>query len=219
MTVTNRRETGRIDIVKRAVGPIAGATQNFTVRVDCAGDRYDTDLTMRVPGDDGQTTATVGGIPTGVECTVTEPDGLGDSFTYGWGIEDPSHRFGDLIQGRFDAAKPGSVEVMNVAKPGWGTSDQINPLLSMIDVYSVDEVLLCHVPNDIEKLLPVSDDFNPIRPPSPGFFNLESSPLLDYLFRRIYLPRVPTVRGYHDWLAEGYTTPRPGTRNGNTFDA
>lgn len=74
VTVTNRRETGRIDIVKRAVGPIAGATQNFTVRVDCAGDGNDTDLTLRMPGDDGQTTATVGGIPTGVECTVTEPD-------------------------------------------------------------------------------------------------------------------------------------------------
>jgi len=74
VTVTNRRATGRLDIVKRAVGPIAGATQNFTVRVDCAGDGYDTDLTLRVPGDDGQTMATVGGIPTGVSCTISEPD-------------------------------------------------------------------------------------------------------------------------------------------------
>ena len=74
VTVTNRRETGRLDIVKQAVGPIAGAGQNFTVHLDCPGDQYDTDLTMRVPGDDGDTTATVGGIPTGVECTITETD-------------------------------------------------------------------------------------------------------------------------------------------------
>ncbi len=144
------------------------------------------------------------------EWSLAKPQGvrrivfLGDSFTYGWGIENPADRFGDLIQARFEGAKPGSVEVMNVAKPGWGTIDQINPLLGMIDAYSVDEVVLCHVPNDIEKLLPVSDEFNPIRPPSSGFFNLDSSPLLDYLYRRIYLPRVPTVRGYHDWLADGY---------------
>ena len=39
VTVTNRRETGRLDIVKQAVGPIAGAGQNFTVHLDCPGDQ------------------------------------------------------------------------------------------------------------------------------------------------------------------------------------
>jgi hypothetical protein len=74
VAVTNRRQTGRLDIVKQAVGPIAGAGQNFTVHLECPGDQYDTDLTMRVPGDDGSTTATVGGIPTGVQCTLSETD-------------------------------------------------------------------------------------------------------------------------------------------------
>ncbi len=55
-----------------------------------------------------------------------------------------------------------------------------------------------------EKLLPTSEGFNPIRPPEPRFFNIDSSCLLDYLYRRIVLPRVPTVKGYHDWLADGY---------------
>jgi|CXWL01.1.fsa_nt_gi hypothetical protein len=147
------------------------------------------------------------------EWSQTKPPGvrrvvfLGDSFTYGWGIENPSDRFADLIQARFDAVQPGTVEVMNVAKPGWGTHDQIQPLMDMVELYGVEEVVLCHVPNDIEKLLHTTDDFNPIRPPTPGLINLESSPLLDYLYRRIYLPRVPTVRGYHDWLAEGYGDP------------
>ncbi len=129
---------------------------------------------------------------------------LGDSFTYGWGIENSVDRFADVIQSRFNSIKAGSVEVLNIAKPGWGTGDEIQPLKDMIDFYGVDEIVLCHVPNDIEKLLPTTEDFNPIRPPTPEFFNLESSPLLDFLYRRIYLPRVPTVRGYHDWLAEGY---------------
>lgn len=129
---------------------------------------------------------------------------MGDSFTYGWGIENPENRFSDLVQARFDAAKATAVEVMNVAKPGWGTGDEIQPLIDMIEVFEVDEVILCHVPNDIEKLLPRTNEFDPIRPPAPVFFNLESSPLLDFLYRRIYLPRVPTVYHYHDWLADGY---------------
>lgn len=144
------------------------------------------------------------------EWTTEKPSGVrriafvGDSFTYGWGIKRPEDRFTDLIQARFDARSRGTVEVMNVAKPGWGTGDEIQPIADMIKVFGIDEVVLCHVANDIEKLLPTRAGFNPTRPPDPTFFNLDSSCLMDYLYRRIYLPRVPTVRGYHDWLAEGY---------------
>ena len=129
---------------------------------------------------------------------------VGDSFTYGWGIERPEDRFPDLIQARFDRRAPRTVEVMNVAKAGWDSGDQIQPIKDMIDIYGVDEVVLCYVANDIEKLLPTRDGFNPTRPPEPSFFNIDSSCLLDYLYRRIIVPRVASVSGYHDWLAEGY---------------
>lgn len=144
------------------------------------------------------------------ERTPSKPAGVrriafvGDSFTYGWGVKNPSDRFTDLLQNRFDSVAKGKVQCMNVAKAGWDTGDEIAPLLDMIQTYSVDEIVLCHVPNDIERLLPTSGEFNPIRPPYPALINLESSPLLDHLYRRVYLPRVPTVRGYHDWLADGY---------------
>jgi lysophospholipase L1-like esterase len=145
------------------------------------------------------------------EWTTDKPSGVrriafvGDSFTYGWGIKQPEDRFTDLIQARFDARSRGVVEVMNVAKPGWGTDGEIQPIADMIKVFGVDEVVLCHVANDIEKLLPTAPGFNPTRPPDPTFFNLDSSCLMDYLYRRIYLPRVPTMRSYHDWLAAGYS--------------
>lgn len=129
---------------------------------------------------------------------------VGDSFTYGWGVEDVRNRFSDRLQARFDERAPGKIEVLNVAKPGWGTGDEIQPITDMISLYAVDEIVLCYVPNDIEKLLPKSAGFNPIRPPESAFWNLDASCLLDFLFRRIYLPRVPTVRGYHDWLAAGF---------------
>ncbi|MBI4716406.1 MAG: SGNH/GDSL hydrolase family protein [Planctomycetes bacterium] len=145
-----------------------------------------------------------------VEWTPEKPPGvrriafIGDSFTYGWGVERVEDRFTERLQSLFDRRAPGTVQVMNVAKPGWGTEAQIKPIRDMIDLFHVDEVVLCHVANDIEKLLPTTVDFNPIKPPEPRFFNPDSSCLLDALYRRIWLPRLPTVRGYHDWLAEGY---------------
>lgn len=144
------------------------------------------------------------------EWTTDKPSGVrriafvGDSFTYGWGIKQPEDRFTDLIQARFDSRSRGAVEVMNVAKPGWGTDGEIQPVRDIIDVFHVDDVVLCHVLNDLEELLPVNAAFNPTRPPEPGFFNIDSSCLLDYLYRRVYLSRLAPLRGYQDWLASGY---------------
>lgn len=159
------------------------------------------------------------------EWTREKPSGVrriafvGDSFAYGWGVERVSDRFSDRIQARFDERSTGRVEILNVAKPGWGTGDQIQPIADMISLYGVDEIVLCHVPNDIEKLLPRSAEFNPIRPPDSGFWNLDGSCLVDYLYRRIYLPRVPTVRGYHDWLAAGYEDDQVWSRQSELYRA
>ncbi|MCH7597233.1 MAG: SGNH/GDSL hydrolase family protein [Planctomycetes bacterium] len=129
---------------------------------------------------------------------------VGDSFAYGWGIERVADRFPDRVATRLEQAVPGSTEILNVAKPGWGTGDQIQPIADIIDVYAVDEIVLCYVANDIEKLLPTEDGFDPKRPPLPVLFNPDSSCLLNHLYQRIVVPRVATVRNYHDWLADGY---------------
>ena len=144
------------------------------------------------------------------EWMVKKPEGVrriafvGDSFTYGWGIEHVEDRFTDRVQAMFDRESPGSVEVMNVAKPGWGTRGQMAAIGDVINRFDVDEIVLCYVLNDLEKLLPRTADFDPIRPPEPRLFDLDRSCLLDHLYRIVWVPRVPTVRGYHDWLAEGY---------------
>lgn len=147
------------------------------------------------------------------EWSMEKPPGVrriafvGDSFTYGWGIERVEDRFPDRIQARFDETEPGSVQVMNVAKAGWGTGGQIQPIRDMIDLYGVDEVVLCYVLNDIERLVPRTGDFDPLRPPEPRWFNPDVSCLLDYLHRRIAVPRASTVAGYFDWLAAGFAEP------------
>lgn len=131
---------------------------------------------------------------------------VGDSYVYGWGIEKTQDRFPELIEARFNGANQARVEVMNVAKPGWGTRDQIQPIRDMIEHYDVDEVVLCHVVNDIEDRLPVSPNFNPTLPPDPDWLNPDASYLLDFLRMRIVVPRLPTVRNYQRWLAGGYAT-------------
>jgi len=145
------------------------------------------------------------------EWSVEKPPGIcriafvGDSFTYGWGIEDVRDRFSDRIQAMFDARSPGTHEVMNVAKPGWGSESQIGPIKDMIERFGVDEIVLCYVANDIDSFLPATDEFEPGKPPEPYLFDPDRSCLMDYLYRTLYLPRVPAVRGYHAWLAKAYT--------------
>lgn len=131
---------------------------------------------------------------------------VGDSFAYGWGIKKISHRFPDLVEAMFRQTASGGTEVLNVAKPGWDTRDELEAIKEVIPRYKVDEIVLCYVGNDVEKTLPIRTDFNPIMPPRCQLINLRSSPLMEYLYTRVYAPRfVASVRNYHDWLSSGYT--------------
>lgn len=129
---------------------------------------------------------------------------VGDSFTYGWGINEVEDRFSDIIQARFNERSPGTIEVMNVAWAGWDTSAELGAVHDMIQDYGVDEVVLCWVPNDIETLLPTTPDFDPKKPPKSRYINTDNSFLLDYLYHRIFARHTPMVLSYWDWLADGY---------------
>ncbi|MFQ5591142.1 MAG: SGNH/GDSL hydrolase family protein [Phycisphaerae bacterium] len=145
-----------------------------------------------------------------VEWSTDKPPGvrriafIGDSFTYGWGIERVEDRFTDMIGARLNQRSPGTYEVMNVAKPGWDTKAQLTPLRDIISQYSVDEIVLCYVANDLDTLLPGSGDSDPLRVPEPLLFDPDRSCLVDYLYRTLYLPRLPAVREYKKLLARAY---------------
>jgi len=129
---------------------------------------------------------------------------VGDSFVYGWGIDDPENRFSNLIQKRFDARNPGAVEVMNVAWAGWDSREEAKAIVRMITDFAVDEIVLCYLPNDIESILPVTKEFDPQKPPRPKWIRVQCSFLLDYLYYRVYARWVPSVSNYFDWLADGF---------------
>jgi len=148
-----------------------------------------------------------------IEWTEGKPDGVrrvafvGDSFTYGWGIRNEDDLFVSIIRRRLAARSPGRVEVMNVAWAAWDTQNEINAIRDMAVHYDIDEVVLCHLPNDIETLLSVSEDRNPTKPPTSTFLNVQRSFLLDYLFHRMIAPRRAVAVSYFDWLWDGYRDP------------
>ncbi len=138
---------------------------------------------------------------------------VGDSFVYGWGVNERKDRFPDLVGVELNRRSPGSVEIMNVAKPGADTGEQVEFLRRLLVEYEVDEVVLCYVPNDIERILPITNDFNPtLPPPTSRFFNLHGSALLEQIYYRVYVPRALTVTAFHDWLADGYADARTWRR-------
>jgi len=132
---------------------------------------------------------------------------VGDSFTYGWGINDAADRFTDLLQTRFKMEKQGNVEVMNVAWVGWDTREEAKAIEQMINEYAVDEVVLCYLPNDIDPLLPVRPGFDPAKVPKCLWLRTDSSFLLDFLYYRIYARYTAGVVGYFDWLMDGFYAP------------
>ncbi|GIK15286.1 MAG: hypothetical protein BroJett003_02500 [Planctomycetota bacterium] len=132
---------------------------------------------------------------------------LGDSFAWGWGVERVEDRVGERLAVGLRQVWRAPVECMTLAQPGWDTGDQLEPLRAALDAFRVDEVILIHVPNDIERLLPVRRDFDPKRPPRCTWFNTDASAFFEHLYYHVYLPRVPTVSGFHDWLADGYADP------------
>jgi uncharacterized repeat protein (TIGR01451 family)/LPXTG-motif cell wall-anchored protein len=79
VTFTNTRRLGKIAIEKVMSGDVAGASTSFTAHVDCPGTAYDQDVHLNEGNGWVEVT---GDIPTGLECTVSEP-----TVPAGWALE------------------------------------------------------------------------------------------------------------------------------------
>ena len=129
---------------------------------------------------------------------------VGDSFTFGWGIDRPQDRFTDLIRARFDERDPAAVEVFNAAKDGWETGDEMEEIGRLIDRYAVDEIVLCYCLNDIHDVLPAEMGFLLLYPRDGHLLNTDGSYLLNHLYHRWVAHRSAEVLSYFDRLAAGY---------------
>ncbi len=143
---------------------------------------------------------------------------VGDSFTFGWGIDRPEDRFADLIRDRFDERDPAAVEVLTAAKDGWETGDEMEEIGRLIDAYGVDEIVLCYCLNDIHDVLPAEMGFLSLYPSDGHLLNTDGSYLMNHLYHRWVAHRSVEVTSYFDRLAAGYEDPASWRLQQTRFD-
>jgi hypothetical protein len=84
---------------------------------------------------------------------------LGDSYAYGWGIENTKDRLTEVLASRLSAAGQfGRLRVFNAGVPATHSGNHLETLKNLLPVVEPDLVLLIYVFNDIEHVsLPAAD--------------------------------------------------------------
>jgi len=158
-----------------------------------------------------------------VEWSEAKPAGtrrivfLGDSFTFGWGIDDRADRFTDRLQRDFDVRGGGKVKVMNAGTAAPDTALQIELAKRLVEGYDIDELVSCYAPDVFQKSIPASNGANPLKAIRPRAIDANSSFLLNYLYYRIVAPR-RIESSYFAWLQRGYDDPAVWHRQVERFD-
>jgi hypothetical protein len=80
---------------------------------------------------------------------------VGDSYAFGWGVEDIEARFGEQLGAQFSAITGDNWEVLNASRGDTHTLQHIEFLEGMLQ-YQPDVVVLQYVFNDIDYLYPVT---------------------------------------------------------------
>ena len=121
---------------------------------------------------------------------------IGDSFAYGWGIDDVHDRFGEQVGSRLTSESSEPWEAMNASAPGKNTLTEIDLLRHELQ-YHPEIVVLLYVFNDIEYLRPVT--LQNVISEAPESFAQRAHPLRvlyknSYLFQELYV-RMLALRG------------------------
>jgi hypothetical protein len=132
---------------------------------------------------------------------------VGDSVTFGWGIDRAEDRFPDIIGARFEEGSPGAVEVFNAAGDGWGTGDELAEIQRLIERYAVDGVVLCYGLDDIDEVLPAETAAASPDPSDGHLVNTEGSYLLSNLYHRWASRRSVEVSSQPGRFVERYDDP------------
>ena len=72
VTATNDRQLGSIGIIKQITGPPPDADVMFEFAVDCGSEGGTHDVAVQVPPGQSSGQASVGNLPVGTVCTITE---------------------------------------------------------------------------------------------------------------------------------------------------
>lgn len=119
----------------------------------------------------------------------------GDSFTAGWGINDPADRFPDVLAGLLGS----DYAVVNLGVYGTSTPEQLERLKAY-PLAKPDVVIMQYFLNDINYTM-LSMGVLPTPEPAPDWAN--QSYFLNFLYNR-YLSRFLDPAYNRDWWAENY---------------
>lgn len=134
---------------------------------------------------------------------------LGDSFTFGHGINEVRNRFTDRIGAELERARPGKYVVNNLAQPGWHPVLNDALLKELVrDGVQMHTVVHTICLNDIEAF----DDrtgsyYQKLGRHSPSSFLFRDTYLFNLAYYRVLQLRQPEIRNYYNFVEESYNGP------------
>ncbi len=73
---------------------------------------------------------------------------LGDSFTYGWGINNVNDTYPKVLEMKLNSIGTKRYEVLNLGIPGYNTPEELDTLKKKVAAYNPDLIILGYVLND-----------------------------------------------------------------------
>ena len=130
---------------------------------------------------------------------------IGDSFTFGQGINNVQNRYTDILQTLLKNKFHRPVVIYNLSRLGWDTNDHLDVSQRLLPSLHLNLVILAYNMNDIRDLTPQKMNIRNLyrlRPQwtySIGHYSL----FLDFIFVHLFLDRAITENGYKR-LADAY---------------
>lgn len=136
---------------------------------------------------------------------------LGDSFTFGHGVERVEDRFSDRVGQLLNQKEPGKYQVANLALSGIAVNDMA-PLWEHTVVQTdsqVDLVIYAICLNDIEWMArqETEEQYKPLQVFKPRFFLFRDTYFYNWLYFRLQMLRQPKLVNYYDYVRKYYAGP------------
>jgi len=135
---------------------------------------------------------------------VTRVGCFGDSFTMGWGVNDPNDAWPQRVHAALAVRSPGRFDVRNYAVAGYTTSHDLKLMRQVCAVDGLDRVVLGYCLNDADDLLPPERWLFAEGMPRIPWVRPTWSFVADFLWYRTKLSRDPRVQGRFDDQREAY---------------
>lgn len=129
---------------------------------------------------------------------------VGDSYTYGYGIEDEADRYGNLLEQKLNETcsySGGTAKVYNLARPGMNTREEVETIRLFAKEHHVEGVIVGYTLDDARSnRTPLHTDvcYNRI-------FQYQNNPLLKFIIGKSFAAEYWYVRLYGKLFTRDYT--------------